>query len=151
MLKASRRTSRNTTRDPHFAVKFAIAVARIGKVNTRIQNVSTRLSESFQQKTKCSSRRLSSTPSSLTSDEDRLVGTLLDAFESNDEDECQARDQEHESRKQERLEVALVHLKRRRAIAREQARERFANMYRRFVQRRYPLTWEDVLRQECQE
>lgn len=135
MLKAPDRQDRVTKTDPEFALNLARAVARMGRVNSRIAKISERVAK----------RAISSIPRILSS-EQRLVGTLLDAFETSSDESRHSCVETKELTWQQR-EVALRRAKRR-AAARVAARLRLANMYRRFVQRRYSLTWEDVLKQE---
>jgi hypothetical protein len=142
MLKAPSRKARNQPiRDPNFALNLARAVAQMGKVNSRIEALTLKLSKNANSSP-------ASTPSNGRSSENQLANTLLEAFDiSEEEDDVAA---QTALREQDEREAAVERAKQR-AVAREKARLRFADMYRRFVQRRYPLTWELVLRQECLE
>jgi hypothetical protein len=113
----------------------------MGKVNSRIEALTLKLSKNANSSP-------ASTPSNGRSSENQLANTLLEAFDiSEEEDDVAA---QTALREQDEREAAVERAKQR-AVAREKARLRFADMYRRFVQRRYPLTWELVLRQECLE
>lgn len=143
MLKPPRRQSRNI-KDPDFAIKLAKAVARMAKVNSRIDVLSMRLATTSKNGRELLSRpsASSSPPNKSESSEQRLASRLLNAFEISSNE-----NQDPKSKGLRERELVLDRA-RSRAAARENARLRFANMYRRFVQRRFPLTWEDVLRQE---
>lgn len=141
MLKAPSRKDRNLPiRDPDFALNLARAVAQMGKVNSRIEALTLKLSKNANSSP-------ASTPSNTRSSENQLANTLLEAFDISEEDD----DVEQTALREQDEREAAVERAKQRAVAREKARLRFADMYRRFVQRRYPLTWELVLRQECRE
>lgn len=143
MLKAPCRKDRNK-KDPDFAAKLARAVAQMGKVNSRIEKLTAVLAATPQK------ARTSASGTSDTShvSERELARMLLNAFDVTDEEEINSKSGILEREKRDDM---MGQRAKEQEVAKEEARRRLAAIYRRFAQRRFPLTWKRVLRQEHRE
>lgn len=73
---------------------------------------------------------------------------LLNAFDVTDEEEINSKSGILEREKRDDM---MGQRAKEQEVAKEEARRRLAAIYRRFAQRRFPLTWKRVLRQEHRE